>query len=174
MGWFARFARGVRSAKADGLMFASDRTQSHFRELRLGIGLRVTFAVPGGPGARVFRCPKTSSHALWPGSSVRTPLTGWRKPPSMPTATIPIVAATAGDMVAMGIRYQPRASGRQHHRIDLLRPGVSLEGDNNAPFCLQSVKFLPNHRSMMTRRVGVGAGICVFQISSCSSRAREP
>jgi hypothetical protein len=80
MGWFARFARGVRSAKADGLMFASDRTQSHFRELRLGIGLRVTFAVPGGPGARVFRCPKTSSHALWPGSSVRTPLTGWRQP----------------------------------------------------------------------------------------------
>jgi len=73
-----------------------------------------------------------------------------------------------------GYRYQPRASGRQHHRIDLLRPGVSLEGDNNAPFCLQSVKFLPNHRSMMTRRVGVGAGICVFQISSCSSRAREP
>ena len=25
----------------------------------------------------------------------------------------------------------------------------------------------------MTRRVGVGAGICVFRISSCSSRARE-
>jgi putative ABC transport system substrate-binding protein len=66
--------------QADGLMFASDRTQSHFRELRLGIGLRVTFAVPGGPGARVFRCPKTSSHASWPGSSVRTPLTGWRQP----------------------------------------------------------------------------------------------
>ena len=73
-----------------------------------------------------------------------------------------------------GYRYQPRASGRQHHRIDLLRLGVSLERDNNAPFCLPSVKFLPNHRSTMTRRVGVGAGICVFQISSCSSRAREP
>jgi hypothetical protein len=42
--------------------------------------LRVTFAVPGRPGAQVFRCPKTSSHAWWPGSSVRTPLTGWRQP----------------------------------------------------------------------------------------------
>lgn len=40
------------------------------------------------------------------------------------TATIPIVAATAGDMVAMGIS---RASGRQHHRIDLLRPGALCE-----------------------------------------------
>ena len=119
--------------QADVLMFASDRTQSLFRELRLGIGLRVTFAVPGGPGAQVFRCPKTSSHASWPGSSVRTPLTGWRKPPSMPTVTIPIVAATAGDMVVMGIV------------TSLAHPGGNITG---------STFFVPESRSkgITTRR----------------------
>jgi hypothetical protein len=142
--------------QADVLMFASDRTQSLFRELRLGIGLRVTFAVPGGPGAQVFRCPKRSSHASWPGSSVRTPLTGWRKPPSM-LGIVTSLAHPGGNITGSTFFVSESRSNGITTRRSACR-----------------VKFLPNHRSTMTRRVGVGAGICVFQISSCSSRAREP
>src|SRR3974390_1724198 len=35
-------------------MFVPDRARGDFRELRLGLDSRVTFAIPGGPGAEVF------------------------------------------------------------------------------------------------------------------------